>query len=186
MILNRLSLLLAERQLKITNVANATKISRTTLTALMKNESKMIQLETINSLCIFLEVKPSDFFDFIPYNFTYHFDHEESSLYSPQEGPPTYKANGFINLLDPINGNIEFEYTGEIEDYNGLTTIYLEPLNKEVEIATQSFFGSISKSFVTQIEKEFSVYITSVVSEEFDSPEYACDVKINLSNRKNK
>ncbi|MFW8052688.1 helix-turn-helix domain-containing protein [Vagococcus fluvialis] len=186
MILNRLSLLLAERQLKITNVANATKISRTTLTALMKNESKMIQLETINSLCIFLEIDPNDFFDFIPYNFSYHFDHDDELLYDPKEGPITYKANGFVNVLDPVNGNFDFEYTGEISDLGGAISVYLEPVNSDIENVAQSFFNGISKSFVTQIEKDFSEYILNIITEEFGSPEYACDVKINLTNMKNK
>ena len=55
-----LSILLAERQLKITKVSNDTGISRTTLTALCNNNSQGIQFDTIDKLCSYLKVSPGD------------------------------------------------------------------------------------------------------------------------------
>lgn len=69
MIRNNLATLLAERSLKITKVASETGISRNTITSTAQNDGKMIQLETINVLCQFLNVKPSEFFDYLPYDF---------------------------------------------------------------------------------------------------------------------
>ncbi|WP_081467767.1 helix-turn-helix domain-containing protein [Lentilactobacillus kisonensis] len=60
MLRNTLSLILVERQLRITKVSNDTGISRTTLTALSQNSNKMIQMETINTLCNYLKLSPSD------------------------------------------------------------------------------------------------------------------------------
>lgn len=66
MIKNRLAELLAQRQLKITKVAKDTGISRNTITATAQNDGTMIKLETIDILCNYLGVTPSEFFEFIP------------------------------------------------------------------------------------------------------------------------
>lgn len=68
MIRCNLSVLLAERNLKITNVSRDTGISRTTLTALANNSGHGIQFETFNTLCTYLNVKPSQLFNFIPFD----------------------------------------------------------------------------------------------------------------------
>lgn len=69
MIKNRLAILLAERQLKITKVAKDTGISRNTITSTVQNDGTMIKLDTIETLCNYLNVEPKDFFDYSPYNF---------------------------------------------------------------------------------------------------------------------
>lgn len=63
-----LSVLLAERQLKISRVAAETGISRTTLTALAYNNCQGIQMTTLNTLCLYLEIQPNDLFSFYPYD----------------------------------------------------------------------------------------------------------------------
>ncbi|MGJ8731382.1 helix-turn-helix domain-containing protein [Listeria aquatica] len=65
MIRNRLAILLAERNLKITRVSKDTGISRSTLTSISQNDNKMIQMETINNLCLYLNITPNDFFDYV-------------------------------------------------------------------------------------------------------------------------
>lgn len=68
MIRNRLASILADRNIKITKVAKDTGISRNTITATAQNDGKMIQLETINSLCRYLAINPGDFFEYIPFD----------------------------------------------------------------------------------------------------------------------
>lgn len=68
MIRNNLAILLAERSLKITRVANDTGISRNTITSTAQNDGKMIQLETINKLCQYLEIQPDQFFEYLPFD----------------------------------------------------------------------------------------------------------------------
>lgn len=72
MIKNRLSVLLAERGLKITRVAKDTGISRNTITSTAQNDTEMVRLETVNALCKYLNVTPCEFFLFRPIdlNFT--------------------------------------------------------------------------------------------------------------------
>lgn len=69
MIKNRLAELLAERNLKISRVANdIPNLSRNTITSTAQNDTKMIQIETINMLCQYLEISPADFFEYIPFD----------------------------------------------------------------------------------------------------------------------
>lgn len=66
MLLCNLSMLLAERKTKITKVSNDTGLSRTTLTALYYNKAKGIQFETLNTLCNYFKITPSELFEYIP------------------------------------------------------------------------------------------------------------------------
>ena len=68
MIRCNLSLLLAERNLKITKVTNDTGISRTTLTSLANNHGQGIQFGTLNTLCNYLFVTPDQFFSYVPFD----------------------------------------------------------------------------------------------------------------------
>ena len=68
MIRNRLAELLAERNLRITKVANDTGISRNTITTVAQNNSKMIQMDTINALCKYLGVTHCEFFSYVPFD----------------------------------------------------------------------------------------------------------------------
>lgn len=61
-----LSVLLAERNLKITKVCKDTGISRTTLTYLSNNYSKGIQYDTLNTLCAYLNVGPGELISYAP------------------------------------------------------------------------------------------------------------------------
>lgn len=64
MLQNRLGILLAERGLKITKVAEETKISRSTLNNIRKNGTNTISLSTLQTLCDYLRVTPNDFFNY--------------------------------------------------------------------------------------------------------------------------
>jgi len=69
MIRNNLAVLLAQKQIKISRMALDTGLSRTTLTALSQNDSKRIDNDTLNTILMYLEIKPNDFFNFFAYDF---------------------------------------------------------------------------------------------------------------------
>lgn len=73
MIKTNLAVLMAERGLKISDVYEATGISKTTLMAISDNTGKGIQYETMDKLCGFFNVTPDSFFVYSPYNFSFHF-----------------------------------------------------------------------------------------------------------------
>jgi len=63
---SNLAVLLAQRGLKITKLSEATRISRTTLTALYYNKCLGVQFDTMDTLCNYLGVTPGDLFLFTP------------------------------------------------------------------------------------------------------------------------
>lgn len=70
-----LKVLLAERNLKITQVSNDTGISRTTLTSLTFGYAKGIQFDTMNTLCNYLKITPKELFIYIPYDIEIKLEH---------------------------------------------------------------------------------------------------------------
>ena len=69
MIKCNLAVVLAEKGLKISKVSQDTGISRTTLTALAQNTCKGFQLDTLNTLCKYLDVKPAELILFNSFDF---------------------------------------------------------------------------------------------------------------------
>ena len=61
MVDSNLAVLLAERNLKITKVSRDTGISRTTLTALCYDQTAGIKYDTLNTLCKYLQITPTEF-----------------------------------------------------------------------------------------------------------------------------
>ena len=70
MIKSNLNVKLAENNLKISKVYNDTGISRSTLTTLATGDPKGIQLETIDTLCRYLNITPDELFVYAPINIT--------------------------------------------------------------------------------------------------------------------
>lgn len=64
MLQNRLRILMAERGLKVSDISERTGISRSTLTLIRDNKTKMIRLDTLNTLLKFFNVTPDDFFNY--------------------------------------------------------------------------------------------------------------------------
>lgn len=73
---NRLAVLLAQRMLKAKDVSIATGISRSTLSGLVNNKSKMIQFGTLDTLCQYLKITPAEFFAYDPHPTDEHWYYE--------------------------------------------------------------------------------------------------------------
>lgn len=63
-LVNKFSAQLGARRLKITNVARATGISRTTLTNLYYDRNTTISLETLDKLCDYFNCSVNDLFEY--------------------------------------------------------------------------------------------------------------------------
>ena len=66
MLKSNLSVLMAERGLKIAKIYEDTGISKTTLMALAENTGKGVQFDTVDKLCNYLGVTPTEFFVYVP------------------------------------------------------------------------------------------------------------------------
>lgn len=177
MIRNRLSILLAERNLKITKVAKDTGISRNTITSTAQNDGKMIQLETINALCTYLGVTPGDFFEYIPYDvecsiftnsFDVKFEHMDYELVNAY--PSTFNFDLFISIKGKQN-NLEAALEGEILSVNyvresgkNLCFIQIELDQIENEDAIKKFFSDLSPGFSFDVENKIEEVIHNELS----------------------
>lgn len=63
---NNISKIFGERLLSIAEVAEASGISRSTLTAIYYRKTKSIQFETIEKLCDYLKLPMSELFEYEP------------------------------------------------------------------------------------------------------------------------
>lgn len=97
MIYCNLAVLLAERRMRISKVSVDTGISRTTLTALCQNVMKGVQTDTVNELCMYLNIGVGELFSFFP------FDVSVSSC--------DYSTNGAAELVFDYSSR---RYRGEI------------------------------------------------------------------------
>lgn len=158
MIRCNLAVLLAERNLKITQVANDTGISRTTLTSLANNYSQGIQMDTLNKLCIYLRVTPEQLLAFLPFDI-------ESQV------NPT--GTGFILYLDVTEKQktktLEIAVDVYVENINSNSnaieialSLYSEEDNEDMVINNQSFirlFKLLPPAFIKDLESKIVAQI---------------------------
>lgn len=96
MIRNRIASILADRGIKISRASlELPNLSRNTITNTASNSGKMIQLETIDTLCQYLNITPSDFFEYLPFDLDFTTDITDNQAY-------TNETFDFINV--PTNG----------------------------------------------------------------------------------
>ncbi|MGG0756707.1 helix-turn-helix domain-containing protein [Brevibacillus laterosporus] len=119
MIKCNLAVLLAERGLKIVDVAKATGISKTTLGALYHNSGKGVQFETLNSLCKYLNVSISDLFTHHIFNIVLEnyewIDDQTIELYCKIRLDETISNSIFRTVITQVdfNSQIDIETTEE-------------------------------------------------------------------------
>ena len=145
MITNKLSVLMAERKLKATHISSDTGIARSTLSGLINESSKMIQFETINTLCNYLHVTPQDFFVYSP--FDVYFDTQPTSVstyYDPSRtlendldplGITSFKADIFVKVSKNGKPYSTFELTASLAQEYTIPREYF-PISTDLGIPT--------------------------------------------------
>ncbi|MGC4375208.1 helix-turn-helix domain-containing protein, partial [Streptococcus suis] len=68
MLRNNLAKLMIDRGVTATQLFNDTGIARSTISKISNNNTDKISLQTIDKICNYLEVSPSEFFDFWAYD----------------------------------------------------------------------------------------------------------------------
>ncbi len=66
MIKNRLSIILGELRMKVSELSKLTGISQNALNKIYHNKTKGIDFDTLNSLCNALQKNPQEIFEFTP------------------------------------------------------------------------------------------------------------------------
>lgn len=158
MIRCNLAILLTERNLKITQVAKETNISRTTLTSLCNNHCQGIQMNTLNKLCTYLQITPKEFFTYIPFEIETEFEfnnfNDDFTLYL------TFKTKS-KSISTLLLGSVEWdEKTPNINIF--LNVILDEEADKEEINETKSIIKHFKKLPI-QIKKEIENKIKKTV-----------------------
>ncbi|EPY2275279.1 helix-turn-helix domain-containing protein [Clostridium sporogenes] len=166
MIKCNLSILLAERNLKITKVSNDTGISRTTLTSLANNYSQGIQFDTINTLCNYLKIGPEQLISYIPVDIRIDTVHLNDDILDINL--IIFKNNRHYRCtltgtcyLDFLDGKLDFlEIRVKLRNEEDDETI------KEENLIITSAFKLLSVTFLKDIEKEIFNKILSKFDDE--------------------
>ena len=180
-----LSILLAERRLKITKVSNDTGISRTTLTYLANNYSKGIQYDTLNTLCNYLKIMPNQLISYIPIDIDISYVHltddEEQNLsievnITYEDKNVTCGLYGYAELSFPDSDNPDYAVEENrykpcaVDIYVAPWDIESNPFFKDEILFTIAAFHRLPITFLKDIEREI---IDEIVNE--------LDYKYNLS-----
>lgn len=101
MIRNRLASILADRGIKISRAAmELPDLSRNTITNTASNTGKMIQLETIDKLCQYLNITPNDFFEYLPFDLDYTADISTNNASTTEE----------FSSINVKGGDVQFDF----------------------------------------------------------------------------
>lgn len=174
-----LSVLLAERNLKITKVCNDTGISRTTLTYLANNYSKGIQYDTLNTLCSYLKVSPGELISFVPVDIYIGYVHRDGTNLDIEL---TISRNG-KTVTSGLLGTLQFDFSDSDDPYFSQRInlhkpcgvyIYVEPwddesnpLYKDEIEFTINAFQSLPIPFLIDIENDITSEIVNDLDYEY-------------------
>lgn len=123
MIRMRLNELLAERSKTANRVFIDTGISRSTLSGIINNSNKMVQLETLNTLCTYLDIQPGEFFEHTNFDLEFAAEIDESKLNIMDE---SNLENLYVDIrVDPVSVVIycKKKYMAHTETLTGKYTL---------------------------------------------------------------
>ncbi|UDM73293.1 helix-turn-helix domain-containing protein [Vagococcus fluvialis] len=167
MIRNNLATLFSERGLKATRVSAETGIARSTLSSLTQNDSKMIQLETINNLCMYLGITHQEFFSYIPYDLDYSLYLNSISIGKSPFNRDMLNVFNFDFYISVISKDGKKTYSAEgASDYE-VDLIATPKLSVSYKINDDEFssfwVNSIPTAFKTDILKQMNDYVSSEI-----------------------
>ncbi|WP_291650110.1 helix-turn-helix transcriptional regulator [Clostridium sp.] len=174
MIRCNLSILLAERNLRITKVSKDTGISRTTLTSLSSNKAQGIQFDTINTLCNYLKVGPELLISHIPIDIkivSARIDYDDMLFIDIEitKNSRTFRCeltgDCYVYFLDEKISDLEIYVTLFDEESNDND----EDLIRENSLLINTF-NSLPVSFLNDLEDRITDEIISNLDKEVCSP----------------
>ncbi|MBB1072675.1 helix-turn-helix transcriptional regulator [Limosilactobacillus reuteri] len=160
LIANRLKILLAERDLSIKNVMGATGISRSALSNMVNNPFANISTENVDKLCNYLEVKPSEFYDYVPwiFHFTLHLGTMKvDDLYQKKGEAKSGELeiayiSGHVQRKTVLNfdTHIKADYSDPVDEYD----LYMHLSNFDGDDSFTEIFESMSPFFKHYVQQK--------------------------------
>lgn len=154
MIKFNLAVLLAERGLKMSDIIKDTGIAKTTIRSLFYNTSQGIQLNTLETLCDYLQVEPGDIIAYHPIKFELdRYDYNDGFVYFDLTLTPkknrTIKgevdAEYYTTKHEPVDEYDEVQHTVEIIFY------YSPNIYEEIKKIPTLFSKSIEDDLVEEV-----------------------------------
>ena len=166
MVISNLPVLLAERGLSITKVFEDTKISRTTLTALVKGKASGVHFDTVNTLCRYLRVDPGQLFLFAP------LDIELKKIGAVVPGSVSFFSDTAVSFRELDSFQVLTDWGGAVAAFDLAASV-----NAAFDVATRTLradiafslpdkeggsvfletFSQLPRPFISQIERDFSL-----------------------------
>ncbi|MDB5053923.1 MAG: helix-turn-helix protein [Bacilli bacterium] len=165
MIKCNLAVLMAERKMSIQDVADKTGLSRTTISALVNENGKGIQFDTMDDLCELLKVTPGDLFSFasIKTDFSiYAGEFNDEKVYGDEEG-------NAIEIVRSYDLTIHTKVKSDLSIFEGHISAELEiNLNGKYEITRYTFRldSTELKKFLTSLPFSHGEYIQEAFESE--------------------
>lgn len=159
MIKCNLAVLLAERNIKISELSRKTGMSRTTLTALYYNQSKGIQFDTFDALCSYLKCTPNDLFiqEVLEYDFFVDEIKYENSGYKINVMSDIRHKSEIIKDMFLCDVGVQIrDFSSEVESII-ITPYYTDRLSKVINSIPVSFKTSIENELMECIKAELSL-----------------------------
>lgn len=196
MIKTNLAVLMAERGLKISDVYEATGISKTTLMAISDNTGKGIQYETMDKLCDFFNITPEQFFIYSPYNFNFHvLNNDDNVVHLNDIAITVSKSSGLKsytfspNVITPMGE--QFNVTKEDADFiiNYKLFMSIDDFDDEKLKKNKKEFYSIYDGLPTVLKSDINNKFLTLVMENLADINgqtiTVLDGKIDYSNTEN-
>ena len=166
MIQSRLSVLMAERGLKISDLYEETGISKTTLMAIAENTGKGVQYDTVDKLCNFLGVTPCEFFEYSPYPVSFRMDKIKSDRNIPIDYTITIKNQNYEKLfylyVFIYLGN-SYDIPVRKDEFKAYIDINLESSEHYNDEEFYNFISDLTISFRTDFINKIIGSITSLL-----------------------
>jgi DNA-binding Xre family transcriptional regulator len=165
MIRNRLAALMGERGLKVTRVAKETGISRNTITSIFQNDSEMMRMDTINTLCKYLGVTPCEFFEYEHFDIDF-FVEVNHVFYSMKERERDYFSTEKYILIDDIEAEIIIDIKNRL--YTSSFELSCSLVNKGVEFSSiEEIVFLMNISFDNENEKNTFIELYDKINVSF-------------------
>lgn len=168
MIQSRLSVLMAERGLKISDLYEETGISKTTLMAIAENTGKGVQYDTVDKLCNFLGVTPCEFFEYSPYlvRFEMHKINSDQNLpvdYSITIKNQNYEKLFYFNVF--IYSGNSFDIPVRKDQFKAYINVSLQGSDHYSDEDFYNFISNLTISFRTDFINKLIASISSLLLE---------------------
>lgn len=196
--------LIARNNTTISKIHEATSISRSTLTLLANGESKGIQFDTLEKLCLYLNSTPNDLFKILPDDFATIIESNPVKL--TEEDPKanvyfswfTFQDYNFDNtsLLKQSNDYFFITILGDLPTANGMLYITVKvPENKGTYKSqfmesksfdeTVAFFEKFDDDFLTRFARKIAANILKNKFQNKKDNLSKCIVYLKLDPKKN-